>query len=254
MLISKIQQELEEFEKIHLEEMDRVQLMNRVDTKFTFSVHTLIELLPLLNEHYKVLEVEGILLSEYESLYYDDLAKSSYSDHHRGLRDRFKVRYRKYVNSNIAFLEIKHKKNGRTEKSRIRTEDIPMNMTEVQSEFVKSQGLNRGELHPSLMNRFKRITLVNKTINERLTLDVDLTFEWEGHSKKLGNVVIAELKQERAQRTSPFYALMKSKLIRPLRVSKYCIGMIEIYGKTKLKYNRFKKKLLYIQKIRHNAA
>ena len=47
MLVSKIQQELEEFDKIHLEEMDRVQLMNRVDTKFTFSVQTLIELLPL---------------------------------------------------------------------------------------------------------------------------------------------------------------------------------------------------------------
>lgn len=254
MLVSKIQQELEEFEKIHLEEMDRVQLMNRVDTKFTFSIQTLIELLPLLNKDYKVLEVEGTLLSEYESLYYDDAAFSSYKDHHRKLRDRFKVRYRKYINSNIAFLEIKHKKNGRTEKSRIRTENIPLTMSDAQAEFVISQGLNRGALHPSLMNRFKRITLVNKTINERLTLDVDLTFEWNEHSCTLGNVVIAELKQERAQRTSPFYALMKKNLIRPLRISKYCIGMIELYGKTKLKYNRFKKKLLYIKKIQHNAA
>jgi hypothetical protein len=254
MLVSKIQEELEDFDKIHLEEMDRVQLMNRVDTKFTFSIQTLIELLPLLNKHYKVLEVEGTLLSAYESLYYDDHAFTAYKDHHRRLRDRFKVRYRKYVNSNIAFLEIKHKKNGRTEKSRIRTENIPMSMSQTEAEFVKNQGLNRGELQPSLMNRFKRITLVNKTINERLTLDVDLTFEWEGNSSNMGNVVIAELKQERAQRTSPFYALMKKNLIRPLRISKYCIGMIELYGKTKLKYNRFKKKLLYIQKIQKNAA
>src|SRR3989338_2835239 len=173
MSVTLIQPILEKFDKIHLEEMDRVQLMDRVDTKFTFSLQSLIEILPELNKYYKVLEVADELLSEYESLYYDDKNFNLYRDHHRELRDRFKVRYRKYVNSNIAFLEIKHKKNGRTEKSRIRTEGICHEMTKEQLEFVAEQGLTRKDLVPSLMNRFKRITLVNKTINERLTLDID---------------------------------------------------------------------------------
>lgn len=254
MSVTLIQSILEKFDKIHLEEMDRVQLMDRVDTKFTFSLQSLIDILPELNKYYKVLEVADELLSEYESLYYDDKNFSLYRDHHRELRDRFKVRYRKYVNSNIAFLEIKHKKNGRTEKSRIRTEGICHEMTKEQLEFVAEQGLTRKDLAPSLMNRFKRITLVNKTLNERLTLDIDLTFEWEDKSIVLTNIVIAELKQERALRTSPFYSLMKRNLIRPLRVSKYCVGMITIYGKAAIKYNRFKKKLLQIKKIQNNAA
>lgn len=254
MSVNLIQSILEKFDKIHLEEMDRVQLMDRVDTKFTFSLQSLIKMLPELNQQYKVLEVADELLSEYESLYYDDKDFSLYQDHHRELRDRFKVRYRKYVNSDIAFLEIKHKKNGRTEKSRIRTEGICYDMTKEQLEFVTEQGLSRESLAPSLMNRFKRITLVNKTLNERLTLDINLTFEWKDQSIVLENIVIAELKQERALRTSPFYSLMKKNLIRPLRVSKYCVGMITIYGKGVLKYNRFKKKLLQIKKIQNNAA
>lgn len=254
MSSGKIQHILEQFDKIHLEEMDRVQLMNRVDTKFTFSVDTLIAVLPELIKYYKVLEVEGYLLSEYESLYYDDPFFSSYQDHHRGLRDRFKVRYRKYVNSDIAFLEIKHKKNGRTEKSRIRTEGIPLEMSPEEKAFVLEQGLRTSDLHPTLMNRFKRITLVNKTVNERLTLDVDLAFEWNGRQEIMTGVVIAELKQEKADRRSPFYIHMKKHLIRPVRISKYCIGMVYVYGREKLKYNRFKKKLLYISKLQTNAA
>lgn len=254
MITESTQSILEQFDKIHLEEMDRVQLMNRVDTKFTFSSDQLLLILPTLKDHYKVLEVEGFLLSEYESLYYDNEGHKNYLDHHKQLRDRFKVRFRKYVNSNIAFLEIKHKKNGRTEKSRIRSNGIPYKLSELQEQFIHEQGLRGMDLIPCLLNRFKRITLVNKTINERLTLDIDLTFEWENKSVALNKVVIAELKQERADRTSPFYALMKSNLIRPSRVSKYCVGMIKTYGKENIKYNRFKKKLLQIQKIQTDAA
>jgi hypothetical protein len=254
MSVAHIQQIVEQFEKIHLEEMDRVQLMDRVDTKFTFSQSKLAELLPILSKDYKILEVDGVLLSEYESLYYDDANLSLYINHHRKRLDRFKVRYRKYVNSNIAFLEVKHKKNGRTEKSRIPADDIPYTMAPEQEKFVRKQGLEGAELVPSLLNGFKRITLVNKTMNERLTLDIDLTFKWKDEEKKISNVIIAELKQERVIRNSPFYALMKKNLIRPLRVSKYCIGIVTMYGTDNVKYNRFKKKLLKIKKIQLDAA
>lgn len=254
MLTARTQTILEQFDKIHLEEMDRVQLMNRVDTKFTFSSDLLVDLLPQLNQYYKVLEVEGFLLSEYESLYYDNKEHKNYLDHHKQLRDRFKVRFRRYVNSDIAFLEVKHKINGRTDKSRIRSNGIPQHLNPEQEQFIQEQGLKDEHLIPCLFNRFKRITLVNKTMNERLTLDIDLAFEWEGHTTNLEKVVIAELKQERSNRLSPFYALMKANLIRPSRVSKYCVGMIKTYGKDKIKYNRFKKKLLQIHKIQTDAA
>jgi hypothetical protein len=45
---------------------------------------------------------------------------------------------------------------------------------------------------------------------------------------------------------------MKELQLRPYRLSKYCLGSVEIYGEEKLKFNRFKKKLLYLKKINHD--
>jgi hypothetical protein len=110
------------------------------------------------------------------------------------------------------------------------------------------------DLHPVMWNSFYRVTLVNKTEKERLTLDFDLKFKWDGQLHHFDNLVIAELKQETVQRSSAFFSQMKKRLIRPYRLSKYCIGSIELYGTPYLKYNRFKKKLLHLKKINDHAA
>lgn len=240
---------LNAFEPISLSEMDNVKLMNRVDTKFIFSRENLLEILPSLSEHYRILKIKDILLPSYESVYYDDKDLNFYVNHHRKRLDRFKVRYRKYVESDIAFLEVKHKNKGRTDKSRIPVDSIPHKMSDEDAEFVYSTGVPKQDLVEVLSNRFNRITLVAKHINERLTLDLNLSFKLDDKEEVLGNVVIAELKQANASRISPFYSLMKKNLIRPNRVSKYCIGIIKTHGKENVKYNRFKKKLLKINKL-----
>lgn len=253
MSTSELNTLIQQFETIGLEEMDAVQLMNRVDTKFTFNQNKLGMILPLLMADYKVLNVENSLITNYESMYFDDADLSAFSDHQRKKLNRFKVRFRKYMNSGISFLEVKHKINGRTEKTRIPVDVIPEKMTEEQLEFVRISGVE-GNLIPSLMNTFSRITFVHKTIPERLTLDVDISYQWEGSEKEISNIVIAELKQHKAQRNSIFFQLMKTHQIRPLRISKYCIGIIKMYGKSNVKYNRFKKKLITLKKIQTHAA
>ncbi len=65
-------EQLAAFDPISLPEMDRVKLMNRVDTKFAFDKNTLIQILPLLKSHYFTLEIEGKRALDYESLYFDD--------------------------------------------------------------------------------------------------------------------------------------------------------------------------------------
>lgn len=254
MSISRIQELAESFTTIDLTEMDQVQLMSRVDTKFTFSQKKLIKILPVLAKDYRILSVDGVLLSEYQSLYYDDAQLNSYVEHHRKRLSRFKVRFRKYINSEIAFLEVKHKVKGRTNKKRIPVDEIPLKLSKEQEEFINKIGVTGGKLQPSLWNSFKRITLVSNAMNERLTLDMDLTFKWNDEEVTEENIIIAELKQGKAMRNSPFYQLMKTHQIRPLRVSKYCIGIIMMYGKTNVKYNRFKKKLLKLNKINKHAA
>ena len=109
-------------------------------------------------------------------------------------------------------------------------------------------------LQPKMWNSFSRLTLVHKELNERLTLDMDLTFSWGEEHRMFDQLVIAELKQETVSRKSTFFELMKKRGIRPYRLSKYCIGAIELYGSTRLKFNRFKKKLLTLKKINTHSA
>ena len=253
MLNIQINEALKDFEPISLLEMDRVKLMNRVDTKFAFSVTEFLTFLPHLANQYSILEIEGTRTPFYESLYLDDSQFTFFRDHHNGRTNRFKVRYRKYVESNLSFLEIKHKVKGRTDKSRIKVDDIPLDLLEKHTKFIEGIVTQDVSLKPVMWNSFHRMTLVNKTENERLTLDFDLTFKWNDKTQNFNNLIIAELKQENVNRNSAFYQLMKSRCIRPYRLSKYCIGSIELYGNT-LKFNRFKKKLLQLKKINNYAA
>lgn len=253
MLNIQINEALKDFEPISLLEMDRVKLMNRVDTKFAFSVTEFLTFLPHLANQYSILEIEGTRTPFYESLYLDDSQFTFFRDHHNGRTNRFKVRYRKYVESNLSFLEIKHKVKGRTDKSRIKVDDIPLNLLEKHTKFIEGIVTQDVNLKPVMWNSFHRMTLVNKTENERLTLDFDLTFKWNDKTQNFNNLIIAELKQENVNRNSAFYQLMKSRYIRPYRLSKYCIGSIELYGDS-LKFNRFKKKLLQLKKINNYAA
>lgn len=240
---------LSTFKPITLLEMDRVKLMNRMDTKFAFSLEQLKEFLVILKDEYDVLEVENTRTPHYESLYFDDEQFSFFRDHHNGKTDRFKVRIRKYVESNLFFLEIKHKFKGRTDKKRIPTEMFETVLDQTHKEFLAKQLNDDKALVPTMWNSFQRITLVHRTLNERLTLDFNINFHYQEIDRNFNNLVIAELKQENLNRNSPFFVLMKQNQLRPYRLSKYCLGSIELYGDEKLKYNRFKKKLLYLKKI-----
>ncbi|MFM2037367.1 MAG: hypothetical protein RL432_306 [Bacteroidota bacterium] len=249
MLESSLHSQLSQFQCITLEEMDRVKLMNRIDTKFAFGKNTLNQILTLLTEDYFVLEINGKRGMEYESLYFDDSEFSLFSDHHRGKSNRAKVRIRNYVDSNLFFFEVKHKVKGRTDKHRIKTPSFHAEINCSEQALLQSVFPTTKELQANITNRFTRITLVNKTAAERLTLDFDLTFTYQDQAHAFNSLVIAELKQERINRNSPFYELMKSRHLRPYRLSKYCLGIMELVDQPKVKANRFKKRQLYLEKI-----
>jgi hypothetical protein len=123
--MNRLPQLLQRFNSISLQEMDGVRLMNRTDTKFMISREQLEQLLSGLNTNYRVLEVEGILINRYKTLYFDTPDFLCYRQHHSGKRNRFKVRKREYVESHISYLEYKEKTNkGRTIKSRIKLGEI----------------------------------------------------------------------------------------------------------------------------------
>ena len=245
MSIEELHAQLSQFDRIALEDMGRVRLMDRVDTKFNFSRNQLLSILPELAKHYFILEIEGSVTPKYESLYFDDEELTFYANHHQKKMNRYKVRIRKYLDSDIAFLEVKHKFKGRTNKMRIPVNDLQHELEEEHKTFLESTGVNADGLKPILTNKYQRITLVGKELNERLTLDLFLSFDWEGENYNFDELIIAELKQEKVSRNSPFFQVMKSQQIRPFRLSKYCIGVIKLLGKESVKYNRFKRKTLF---------
>lgn len=244
---------LREFDTITLDQMDRVKLMDRVDTKFNFSRTELIGILPELQEHYQILSINNNVRPSYESLYFDDEDLTFYHEHHRKRLNRYKVRIRKYLDSDMSFLEVKHKFKGRTNKQRIRINDIRGNLTPEELDFISGTGISNPELVPVLTNTYQRLTLVGKRLDERLTIDLRLTFSKDQQRYAFEELVIAELKQKKVSRQSPFFQVMKKRSIRPFRLSKYCIGVIKTFGQDHVKYNRFKNKLLKINKIDVNA-
>ncbi len=244
----QIEHIVQSLKPITLNEMDSVSLMKRTDTKFVIHQKDLIEILKRVKNEYKVLQINNNRLLEYTSLYFDTPEKKFYKDHHNGKVNRTKIRMRKYVESNSCFLEIKQKDGkGKTTKSRISIADFEPELSKTSTDFINKTTNHNFNLKPIIWNNFNRITLVNKKAKERLTIDLNLSFKINDAYKTFSNLVIIELKQERFTRTSPIAKILKSRQINPYSLSKYCIGMISIYKE--LKYNRFKKKIIKINKI-----
>ena len=240
-------QALQRFKPISLSEMDEVKLMNRTDTKFVFKRADLIDVLSNLSNDYQVLNIDGNLISSYKTLYFDTVDFSYYAAHHRGKGNRYKVRIRNYKESELFFLEIKNKYKGRTDKKRIKLSNFENEFSQSSRTFVNEVIEGDTHLESKLWNNFSRITLVSPSNKERLTLDLDLSFDWDGKEEKFEHIVIAELKQENVNRNSPFYKMMKALRISPNSISKYCVGAMSLYPD--LKYNNFKSKLLLINKL-----
>ena len=229
--------------------MDEVTLMNRADTKFVFSITTLLKVIPKLSNHYRVLEINGVRLSAYQSLYFDTDDFQFYHQHHNGKTNRNKVRYREYIDSNLLFLEVKRKNNkGKTIKKRIQVQKINETLFGEHKAFVDEAIGEKLELFPRHWNRFHRVTFVHKRRKERLTIDVNFRFQDIKDTKiKLGDMVIAEVKQEKKNLSSDFIRIIKGERIHPFRISKYCVATANLFPN--LKKNNFKRKILHLNKL-----
>ena len=225
--------------------MNSVALMKRTDTKFVIHKSQLVLILENLKNDYKVLEIKSDRIMTYSSLYFDTIENKFYNDHHNGKVNRTKIRQRKYVESDLCFLEIKQKNGkGETNKSRVVVNDFEEYLTNSSKEFISQITQSEYDLTPSLWNAFNRITLVNIQSMERVTLDLNLSFKMNDVEKNFENLVVVEVKQERINRKSKIVKALRTIHQHPYSISKYCIGMISLYND--LKYNVFKKKLIKI--------
>jgi hypothetical protein len=237
------------FAPISLEQMSGVKLMNRTDTKFVTTTDRLRLLLQMACNDYYVQEIDGGRNLEYDTTYFDTTAFDMYNQHQWNHTNRQKIRFRTYCVSGLQFMEVKTKNNhGRTKKKRMEVTD--MNLAEqAKSDFIgKHLRYGVDTLQPALNNHFSRITLVNKTKTERLTIDSALRFHniVSGVDKDMGDLVIIELKRDGLV-YSPVLEMLRQLRIHPHGFSKYCMG--SALTNPDLRVNRFKRKLIEINKI-----
>jgi len=247
--MDKLAQAISNFRSISLDEMNSVTLLNRMDTKYVFRIDRLYPVLKKAESSYEILDIDNTRIFQYNTLYYDGPNLNFYLDHHNGLRSRFKVRFREYVNNKLTYLELKEKNNKeRTRKRRIKVDRIESGLSDGSKQYIKKfLSIDPDILKPTLWSRFSRITLVHRENKERITIDTDLSFEGYSKQVEVPSLVICELKQDKASNKSVLAVLLKESKIYPANMSKYSIGTVLLNPDAK--YNRFKEKLLTLNKI-----
>lgn len=237
------------YEPISLSEMDNVALLDRTDTKFVLTQLQLLKALHEIRADYRMLEVNGVRLNQYRNLYFDTANFALFHDYVNNRAERYKVRSREYADSHLAFLEVKFKtRKDRTVKDRVRTSDLVTRMTDDATAWLKGVcPLDGATLRPALWNSFKRITLVGKHSQERVTLDVDVEFFDGRRDVFLDGLVIAEVKRDGLSTQSPFLAQMRAMRVMERGFSKYAIGAAML--KDEVKKNALKPKLMMIERM-----
>lgn len=246
-------QAMEKMPPITLDEMGKIRLMNRTDTKFLTNKEGLLRVLSQAQGEYFAQEIESKRIARYRTTYWDDDVHRFYVMHQNGHQPRMKVRVRTYEDSNgLTYLEIKRKDNkGKTHKKRTKVKG------QKEAEIIESggdqfleerTGIPLDTLHPCLQNYFKRITLVNRAMTERLTIDFDIQYTNFETSRRADSdrLVIIELKRDGLV-YSPIKQILTDLHIHPKGYSKYIVG--SFMTNPSLKRNLIKRKWVYINKV-----
>ncbi len=246
------------FSPISLKEMDRVAFLHRIDTKFVLNINKLHELLNDIMDDYFILDIDERRCFHYSTMYYDTPELRMYIDHIRGKLNRFKVRHRHYVDSDLSYVEVKFKNNtGKTSKWREKGPVEKHKSDLLDNHLLKKHLPNHfRNLKPILKNNFHRITLVDRNFTQRVTIDFDISYLLPGseHKKQvLSDLVIVEIKSDKNKDKNGIQQSLKRLRIKQSGFSKYCIG-VALTDTSKEKTGALKPKFVKINKLTNNAV
>lgn len=251
-VVKNLKEKLFQIAPISLEEIAECRLLNRIDTKYLCNVKILPKILERADNDFRIQQIGDQRIFKYESLYFDTPSLKTYFDHHQGKRLRYKIRFRRYVDTKDSFLEVKKKKNYiRTDKRRIQSA-FSSKLEETHIKFIKEQvAVPKVGLNATIWTIFDRITLAGKNHIERITIDTNVRFKNEFQEVCLPGLSIIEIKRDKTAGISPFTQILRDYNIRPYGVSKYILGNVLL--NPILKHNRFLKKVVTVNKICHDS-
>lgn len=217
-------------------------LQTRVDRKYIVPESVFGPMLGTLAKRYRLLEIDGQKRFGYQSVYFDTAELDLYQAAATGRRNRYKVRTRTYLDSQLCMLEVKTKGGrGHTEKHRMEyLHGDPSHLNRRAHEFVASiVGSPSDGLAQALTTGYQRSTLVDPVGATRLTIDQNLRcMDWVGRAVSLDAVII-ETKSSRAP--SPADRWLWTNGIRPAKISKFCTGLAALHPE--LRSNRWHRAL-----------
>ena len=246
---SKISHIISKIPSISLSELSSVDFNSRIDTKFVLDQNQLFHFLNKVASSLVVLEVAGNRIFDYENIYCDTSDFEFFKKHHSGYGNRSKVRVRKYSESGPFFFEVKNKTNkGKTVKHRVSlTEFRNFQIAETKKLLTDKTGFSFSELSYQTEINYRRITLSNTELSEKLTIDFEMSTSNSTNEFEFKNLVIAEVKQISFSSRSPFIRALKDLKIYNTSFSKYCSSIAML--NPNIKKNRFLPIVKNIKKI-----
>jgi len=250
---------LNKFENLNLTELNsKASLLKRIDRKFLLTSKEFKSILEDLKKDFRVLEISWKRVFDYYNVYMDTEDHLFYKQHQEWLNPRTKIRTRLYKDADIAFFEYKHKLDGITRKYRY---EFPVMehwiMTKEKRRFFEwiwqsiHDWKKAPKIFPAIQTTYKRITLVSKVWEERLTIDFSIKtknirnkFQEEVDLK---NLVIIEWKSI-GKKSKTLDLMKKHKIPQARGCSKYSLGVI--YSGLAEKYDRFVNTMKKIKEIR----
>ena len=220
---------------------ENAALMTRTDRKYVVPIVALPALttaLQSLEPSLKVLEIDGRRRHRYDSTYFDTPGLEAYWRTARRRRHRFKVRTRHYVDTDLAFTEVKTRgPRGSTVKARVARDTGPGSpaktpLPTAHGAFVATELARAGLAHvdieglvPTLRTSYLRSTLWLPSGGARVTLDVDLAWSLPG-DHTVGSVPgLAVVETKTAGAGTGVDRALWSQGHRPVRISKYATGL-----------------------------
>lgn len=217
-------------------------LQTRLDTKYLVKAEDLECLASWLPAGSGVLEIEDKREFAYYSINFDTARLDCYRDAAFSRRRRFKVRTRAYLDSQLAFLEVKIRgRRGITEKQRIPHDINHLDtLTAADREFVaevlRANGLDARrvpDLTPSLATGYERTTYLCPSPLHPTRVTADRALYWEQLRPEFEaaehNLLFAPqlgiVETKSLFVSNPVNHLLWDRGIRPAKISKYGTGV-----------------------------
>lgn len=253
----QLQDTLKVFAPISLQQLNAsVSFLERIDTKYLVHVKDLSKIVKELEKDYFVLNIKDIRLFNYDNVYMDSKALDFYYAHERGDDIRVKVRTRNYVDSNLCFFEYKHKEGNLIRKFRYQEDPKLFGTMDTEAKHFFSsiygslmEGATKIDIEPMMKTTYKRFTLCSRYGDERITIDLDLSFTDPNNPNskvvELPHLAIIESKASSVSSRSA-KVMKKFGVKKAAWCSKYCLGLI--YFDMVSSQKKFKDTIKFIEK------